>query len=125
MELNEATILIGDDSILARKQLKDVIESAGSPTIVEANNGEVTVEKYKEAKPDLVFIDLVMPVKDGISAIKEITAFDPNAKIIVVSSIGTQQQLKEAIMAGAQDFLQKPFYEPQIIEILRHTFEGR
>lgn len=125
MKLTDATILIGDDSILARKQLKDVVISFGGTNILEANNGEVAVKLALEHKPDLIFLDLVMPVKDGITAIQEIKASFPEANIVVVSSVGTQAQLKKALESGASDFVQKPFNVSLIKSILTSRFEGR
>ena len=116
MSINEGKILICDDSILARKQLKDVIMVAGSPTILEASNGEAAVQIYKEEKPDLVFLDIVMPKKDGNKAIEEIMAFDKDATIIIVSSVGTHTQLRAALEAGATDFIQKPINQVQILD---------
>ena len=72
-------ILIGDDSILARKQLKDVILQCGTPTFFEASNGQETIDLYQKESPDLVFLDIVMPVKDGNAAVREIIDFDKNA----------------------------------------------
>lgn len=123
MLLKDAKILVGDDSILARKQLKDVLSSMGATRFVEAVNGKETVEKYVAEQPDLVFLDIVMPIKDGISAVKEIMEENPEALIIIVSSVGTQQQLKAAIEAGAKDFVQKPLKADQIKAILSTRFE--
>ncbi|MBQ7506213.1 MAG: response regulator, partial [Lachnospiraceae bacterium] len=78
-----------------------------------------------EKRPDLIFLDLVMPVKDGIQAIKEIKKDFPDADIVVVSSVGTQTQLKNAISAGAKDFLQKPVKLNLIKAIITSRFEGR
>lgn len=125
MKLNDKKILIGDDSILARKQLKDIISAYGTPFFLEASNGQDTIDFYKKESPDLVFLDIVMPVKDGNAAIREIMEFDPNAYIIIVSSVGTQSQLKAAIEAGARDFIQKPLHEEQIHHIITSRFEGR
>lgn len=125
MNLDNIKILIGDDSILARKQLKDVLSAHGASNFIEASNGQEAVDKYKENNPDIVFLDIVMPVKDGISAIRDIIEFNRNALIIVVSSVGTQTQLKAAIEAGAKDFVQKPLQEEQIEAILKNRFEGR
>lgn len=125
MKISDATILIGDDSILARKQLKDVVVSFGGQTIYEASNGEDAVKLAIEHKPDLIFLDIVMPVKDGITAIKEIRAELPDADIVVVSSVGTQGQLKEALESGASDFVQKPFNISLIKSIITSRFEGR
>lgn len=125
MKLDEAKILIGDDSILARKQLKDIIAQYGGTTFVEATNGQEAIDKFKSDKPDIVFLDIVMPVKDGIAAVKEIRESDPKAVIIIVSSVGTQAQLKNAIEAGAKDFIQKPLNVEQIERVLKNYFEGR
>lgn len=118
-------ILIGDDSILARKQLKDVILQCGTPTFFEASNGQETIDLYQKESPDLVFLDIVMPVKDGNAAVREIIDFDKNADIIIVSSVGTQSQLKTAIESGAKDFIQKPLNENQIRHVITSRFEGR
>ena len=97
MHIEDLKILVSDDSMLARKQLKDIILTIGTPIFIEAKDGQDAIEKYKSETPDLVFLDIVMPRKDGIEAIKEIKAFDSNASIIIASSVGTQSQLKIAI----------------------------
>ena len=118
MNINNCKFLICDDSILARKQIKDVIATLGEPTILEASDGQGAIDIYKEHKPQLVFLDIVMPKKDGNIAIEEIIAFDSKAKIIIVSSVGTQSQLKCALEAGATDFIQKPFNKEHIIDAI-------
>ena len=125
MKLNDAKILISDDSILARKQLKDAILALGTPTFIETSNGQDAIDSYKREKPQIVFLDIVMPVKDGNAAIREIREFDPRAEIVIVSSVGTQAQLKAAIKAGAKDFVQKPLNPKQIHSIISSRFEGR
>lgn len=125
MKLEDAKILIGDDSILARKQLKDIISSLGGRNFLDASNGQEVIDIYKEKSPEVVFLDIVMPVKDGNTAIAEIMEYDPQADIIIVSSVGTQSQLKQAIQLGAKDFLQKPLNRRQIESILNNRFEGR
>ena len=125
MKLDNVKILIGDDSILARKQLKDIISTYGSPIFLEASNGQDTIDIYKKEAPALVFLDIVMPVKDGNAAIREIVSYDNKADIVVVSSVGTQSQLKAAIEAGAHDFIQKPLSAEQSHHVLTTRFEGR
>ena len=125
MKLEDAKILIGDDSILARKQLKDIISSLGGRNFLDASNGQEVIDIYKEQSPEVVFLDIVMPVKDGNTAIAEIMEFDPKADIVIVSSVCTQSQLKQAIQLGAKDFLQKPLNRRQIESILNNRFEGR
>ncbi len=123
--LEGVKILIGDDSILARKQLKDFISKCGTPTFLEAANGQEAIDLYKKESPDLVFLDIVMPIKDGNAAVSEIISYDKDAEIIIVSSVGTQSQLKAAIEAGARDFIQKPLNEDQIHHVITSRFEGR
>lgn len=94
--LENVKILIGDDSILARKQLKDIISKCGNPVFLEASNGQDAVDLYKKESPELVFLDIVMPVKDGNAAIREIMAYDKNADIVVESSVGTQSQIESS-----------------------------
>lgn len=119
------SILISDDSILARKQLKDVIlRYIPDVNFIEAANGQEAIDSFREQHPDIVFLDIVMPVKDGIEATKGIMELDPSADIIIVSSIGTKMQLKAAIEAGARDFIQKPMNPVQIENVLESHLGG-
>ena len=125
MSVSNPTILIGDDSILARKQLRDIIaQFLDDPVFIEAANGQEAVDRYKESHPRLVFLDIVMPVKDGIAAVKEIIAENPKAEIIIASSVGTKDQLKAAIDAGARDFIQKPIREDQVQKVIESHIKG-
>ena len=125
MTIDNLKILICDDSILARKQLKDIISTLGTPTFIEASDGQGAIDIYKETTPDLVFLDIVMPKIDGNIAIQEIMAYDPNATIIIASSVGTQSQLKCALQAGAKDFVQKPLDRQQVLDLVNKFLEGR
>ena len=125
MHIEDAKILIADDSILARKQLKDMISTLVTPVFLEAKDGQGAIDQYKQNKPDLVFLDIVMPNKDGNAAIEEIMKDDPDATIIIASSIGTQSQLKKAIEAGAKEFIQKPLDQQQVISTVNRFSEGR
>lgn len=122
MDINTAKILICDDSILARKQLKDVILTIGAPTIFEAKDGEESVEIYKTEQPDLIFLDIVMPKLDGKEVLRQVLEQNPKAKVVIVSSVGTQEVLMETLKLGAIDFVQKPFSELQIINALSKGF---
>jgi two-component system chemotaxis response regulator CheY len=84
----------------------------------EAQNGAEAVDKYKLLNPDLVTMDMVMPEMDGITAVKQIIASDPNAKIIMCTSMGQQALVVEAIQAGAKSFITKPFQPPKILETI-------
>ena len=116
----DSRILICDDSILARKSLSGVLRNFGYSDITEVSNGEDAVEYCKSNGPDLIFLDIVMPIKDGVTATGEIIANDPDAKIIIVSSVGTQTHIKEAIKAGAKDFIQKPIDEELLKQVLEN-----
>ena len=125
MEFKDCKFLICDDSILARKQLKDVLIAAGCTQFAEAKDGQMAIDLYKEEHPDIVFLDIVMPVVDGIEAVRQIVSFDSSACIIMVSSVGTQSQIKAAIEEGAKDFIQKPFVANQILTILKNRLGGK
>ena len=125
MEKSEIKILISDDSILARRQLKDILTNDGYSNFLEATNGQEAIDLYIEHKPDIIFLDIVMPVKDGITAIKEIRQLDADVEIIIASSLGTQSQLKAAILEGAREFVQKPLQAGQITKIVATILEGR
>lgn len=118
MSLNSFKTLICDDSILIRKQLKDFLINSGCLEVYEATDGQDAVEKYKLLNPNLVFMDIVMPIKNGIEAVAEIIEYDKNAKIVISSSSGTKTHIKKAIEAGAIDFIQKPLEENQLLNIL-------
>lgn len=118
MKNNVKKILICEDSITARKKLKECISEKGDFEIIEASDGELSVELYKLTMPDLVFMDIVMPKMDGTLAAKEIKAFDSNATIVMLSSSGTKENLKKTLDYGVKDFIQKPWNDVQIGNIL-------
>lgn len=120
--LESAKILICDDSILARKNLSNILTALGCKNIIEVSNGQAAVDKCRETNPDVAFLDIIMPVKDGITATKEIKADCKNTKIIICSSVGTQTHLREAIKAGAKDFIQKPIDSTMVKQVLDHIF---
>ena len=112
-------VLIVDDAAFMRMLLKDIVTKAGFEVVGEAANGKEAVEKYKELKPDVVTMDITMPEMNGIEAVKEIKKIDPNANIIMVSAMGQQAMVIEAIQAGAKDFIVKPFQPARVIEALK------
>ncbi len=124
MNLVDMSVLVCDDSMFARKSLCMFIATLGVKNIYEASDGAEAVEKYKANKPDIVFMDIVMPVITGIEALEQIIEFDPEAKVIMASSVGTQTHLKSAIKAGASDFLQKPISNDQVKQILENAAKG-
>ena len=114
-----ARVLIVDDAACMRMMRKDILEKNGFEVIGEANNGLKAVEFYKKEKPDIVTMDITMPDMDGIGAVKEIKAFDPNAKVIMCSAMGQQGMVMDAIRAGAKDFIVKPFQADRVIEAVK------
>jgi len=119
MSKENPKFLICDDSVLARRKLVDTLNSLGYDNVITVANGQEAVDTYKSDKPDIVILDIVMPVKDGITATKEIIEFDSKALIIISSSVGTQSHLKEVIKAGARDFIQKPLDPKLLDEIIK------
>ena len=119
MTAQECTVLLCDDSPLVRRMLRDILTEGGVSNIVEACDGCEAVERYAECRPDLVFMDIVMPGKTGIEALREIRERFPDARIVILSSAGTKTNLKNAIDAGASDFLQKPVERDRVLEVLR------
>jgi len=111
-----ARIMIVDDAAFMRMMLRDILTKAGYEIAGEAENGFKAIEKYKEVSPDLVLMDITMPELDGIGAVKQIKAADPNAKIIMCSAMGQQAMVLESIQAGAKDFIVKPFQADRILE---------
>ena len=114
-----AKILLVDDAAFMRMMLKDILTKAGYDPIVEAENGLVAVEKYKEETPDLVIMDITMPEMDGIQALKAIKQADASATVIMCSAMGQQAMVIEAIQAGAKDFIVKPFQAERVIEAVK------
>ena len=120
MNKENASILICDDSILARKSMSGILNSLGFSNIREVSNGQAAVDAVKDEPKDIVFLDIIMPVKDGISATKEIKEISPNTAVIICSSVGTQKHLREAIKAGAKDFIQKPVEATMVKQVIDH-----
>lgn len=114
-----AKILIVDDATFMRMMIKDILTKNGYEVAGEAENGVVAVNKYGELQPDLVLMDITMPEKDGIQALKEIKAADAGAKVIMCSAMGQQAMVIEAIQSGARDFIVKPFQADRVIEAVK------
>ncbi len=124
MEIFDIKVLICDDSTLARKNLTDKLNACGVTDVLIVTDGQSAIDTYKAERPNVVFLDIVMPVKDGITALKEIRAFDKEAYAVMVSSAGTQVHIREAIKCGAKDFLQKPATLEQVQAVLDHVLES-
>ncbi|MBN2184496.1 MAG: response regulator [Candidatus Krumholzibacteriota bacterium] len=111
-------VLVVDDAIFMRKMIADILEGSGMEIVGEADTGAVAVEKYSELSPDLVTMDIIMPEMNGIDAVKNIIASDPQAKIVMCSALGQQALVQDALGAGAKDFLIKPFNPSRVVEVV-------
>lgn len=116
-------ILIVDDAAFMRMMIKDILIKNGFEVVGEAEDGNQAVEKYKELHPDLVTMDITMPEKDGITALKEIREINPQAKIIMCSAMGQQAMVIDAIQAGAKDFIVKPFQADRVMESIQKALD--
>ncbi len=112
------TVLIVDDAAFMRISIKNMLTKNGFEVIGEAENGRVGVQKYKELKPDMVTMDITMPEMDGLESLKEILAFDPVANVVMITAMGQESMVREAIISGAKGFIVKPFKENTIVSAL-------
>ncbi len=115
----EGKILIVDDAAFMRMMIKDTLIKNGYGNIIEAADGEIAVQLYKAEKPDLVLMDITMPNKNGLEALKEIKQFDPSAKIVMCSAMGQESMVVEAIRSGAKDFIVKPFKAERVLKTVQ------
>jgi len=111
-------ILITDDALFMRVTLKKILTENGFEVVGEAQNGLEAVNMYKSLSPDIVTMDITMPEMDGLQALKEIRAIDPNANVIMCTAMGQKAMVVEAIQAGAKDFIVKPFQPDRVLEAL-------
>jgi two-component system, chemotaxis family, chemotaxis protein CheY len=111
-----ARILVVDDAAFMRKMVTDALTEGGHEVIGEAGNGTEAVERYQTLKPDLTTLDITMPEKDGLSALKDIMALDPSAKVIMCSALGQESKVLESIKLGAKDFVVKPFQADRVLD---------
>lgn len=109
-----AKILVVDDAEFLRVRISKMLSGEGHD-ILEAENGLKAVETYKAQKPDLVLMDITMPEMDGLSALKEIKSFDPAARVVMLTALGQESVVLEAIKTGARDFVVKPFEKDRVL----------
>jgi len=118
MSLN---VMIVDDALFMRNMLKDIGQRPGYAVVAEAVSGEAALELYRQHRPDLVTMDIVMPKRSGIEALQEIMAEDPAARVVMISALGQDALVIEAIEAGARDFIIKPFKEERVLDVMRRV----
>jgi two-component system chemotaxis response regulator CheY len=112
-----ARVLIVDDALFMRTMLRNIFVESGFEVVGEAGNGIEAVERFRALSPDLTTMDIVMPERSGIEALKQIIALDPRARVVMCSALGQESLIIEAIEAGARDFIVKPFKPAKVVEI--------
>lgn len=112
-------VLIVDDAAFMRMVIRGLLEKNGMEVVGEAENGAEGIKRYFELKPDIVTMDITMPEMDGIQALKAIRQQDPKAKVIMLSAMGQEAKVKEAVKSGAKSFIVKPFKEETVILTLK------
>ncbi len=117
-DLTPYRVLIVDDSMFVTKQIGQILTSEGFEVVGTASDGEAGVEKYKELFPnvDFVTMDITMPKMDGVTALEKIIAFDPEARVIMVSALGKQDLVKDALIKGAKNYIVKPLDREKVLE---------
>ncbi|MDH3687258.1 MAG: response regulator [Myxococcales bacterium] len=116
-------VLVADDASFMRQMIRDIIDQEGFEVVGEAADGVEVVEKFTELSPDLVMMDIVMPKRSGIDAVKAIMEIAPQAMVVMCSALGQETLVMEAIQAGAKDFIVKPFKPESVLTTLRKVLE--
>jgi two-component system chemotaxis response regulator CheY len=114
-----ARVMIADDSKAIRILLKDIILNGKHELVAEAADGAEAVEKFVDLKPDVLLLDLVLPKKDGLTALKKIKEINPNAKIIMITVLDNKQMIQDCISAGAQAYITKPFTADDVLKSIK------
>jgi two-component system chemotaxis response regulator CheY len=104
-----ARILVVDDAAFMRKVLSDALIAGGHEVAGEAADGNEALERFPDVRPDLTTLDITMPEKDGLATLRELMTLDPDARVVIVSALGQESKVLEAIKLGARDFVVKPF----------------
>jgi two-component system, chemotaxis family, chemotaxis protein CheY len=118
-----ARVMIVDDAELMRMVIKDILLMHGHEVVAEVNDGEEAIQIYLEVKPDLVLMDLIMPNMDGKEALQQLLAIDPEAKVVLCSSLGQQALITESMKIGAMGFIVKPFEVNGMLDVIKKIAE--
>ena len=113
--------LVVDDSVFARKNLIRMVESFGGKVVGEAGDGVTAISEYGKAEPDIVLMDITMPQMEGIEAAEQIVRQHPEARIVMVSSVGYQENIVAALQRGARHFVQKPVKPEVLYEVIKNV----
>jgi two-component system chemotaxis response regulator CheY len=118
-----ARLMIVDDTLFMRRMLHDLLTRQGYEVVAEARNGREALENYQQTHPDLVIMDITMPEMDGIEAVRAIILLHPEARIVMCSALGQDGPVIEALQAGAQDFVLKPFLPEKVLEAVQKALQ--
>jgi two-component system, chemotaxis family, chemotaxis protein CheY len=110
-----ARVLVVDDAAFMRKMVSDALASGGHEIVGEAGDGAEAVARYQELRPEVTTLDITMPQKDGLEALREIIALDPGARVVMCSALGQESKVLESIKLGAKDFVVKPFQADRVL----------
>ena len=110
-----ARVLVVDDAAFMRKMVSDALVKGGHEVVGEAGNGNEAVARYQELRPEVTTLDITMPDKDGLTALQEIMALDPGARVVMCSALGQESKVLESIKIGAKDFVVKPFQPDRVL----------
>ena len=113
-----ARVLVVDDAAFMRKMVSDALTKGGHEVVGEAGNGAEAIDRFQELRPDVMTLDITMPEKDGLAALKEIIAVDPGAKVVMCSALGQESKVLESIKLGAKDFVVKPFQADRVLSAI-------
>jgi two-component system chemotaxis response regulator CheY len=113
-----ARVLVVDDAAFMRKMVSDALTGGGHEIVGEAANGSEAVQRFQELRPDVMTLDITMPEKDGLTALREIIAVDPGAKVVMCSALGQESKVLESIKLGAKDFVVKPFQPDRVLSAI-------
>lgn len=113
-----ASVLIADDSLFMRTLIRGMLEDEGYTVAGEAENGSACVEKYRELEPEIVTLDVTMDGMDGMQALSALMQINPAAKVLMVSALGQERIIREAIASGARAFIVKPFKRAHLVSAL-------
>jgi two-component system chemotaxis response regulator CheY len=118
-----ARVLVADDASFMRQMIREIVEAEGHEVVGEASDGDEVVEEFKRLSPDVVTMDIVMPRRSGIDAVKTIMELQPDAQVVMCSALGQESLVQEAMDAGARDFIVKPFKPDAVIATIQKVLE--
>jgi two-component system chemotaxis response regulator CheY len=121
MTLLPIRVLIVDDALLIRQMLRSILTRSDYQVVGEAADGDEAVNRFRELRPDVVLLDIMMPTVDGMTALRQILAVDPAARVVMCSALDQKHVISQALDAGARDFINKPFTPESVRDAVRRA----